>query len=115
MDALSFAPVQQLVDLLVGAGLSASTNPEDVNLPGAWVTVEGVRALTVDGALQLECVIYLVTGEQDYARAYGQLAELYNLAHGAGVEPDGLVVPQGVVMPGPPVPMPALRVPINLI
>lgn len=112
---LDFTPVTQLVELLTGAGLSASTNPEDINPPGAWVTVEGIRALTIDGALQLECVIYLVAGEQDYARAYGTLAELYNTASGAGVEPDGLVVPQGVVMPGTSVPMPALRVPINLI
>lgn len=115
MDTLSFAPLDELVQLLVDAGLSASTNPEDVNLPGAWVTVEAISTLSVDWSLQLECVVFLVVGEQDYRRAYTKLAELYNAATAAGVIPDGPVVPQGVVMPGVAAPMPALRVPINLI
>jgi hypothetical protein len=113
MDTLSFEPVQQLVQLLVGAGMSASTNPEDVTMPGAWVTVEGVRAITLTD-IQLECAVYLVVGDQDYARAYTALADLYNQA-ATVLSPDGLVVPQGVVMPGNPTPLPALRVPVNLI
>lgn len=115
MDALSFGPLQQLVELLQGAGLHADTEPANVNLPGAWVTVEGVRQLTLDGQLQLECAIYLIHSDTDYTRAYEELAKLFNQARDAGVFPDGVVVPQGVVMPGNPTPMPALRVPINLI
>lgn len=111
---LTFVPVQQLVDVLVGAGLSASANPEDVNLPGAWVTVEQITPLTMDGALQLSAVVYLVAGDSDYTRAYSSLAELYGLMAGVLV-PDGPVVPQGVVMPGNATVLPALRVPVNLI
>jgi len=115
VDQLDFTPVAQLVGILNGAGMSASTNPEDINLPGAWVTVEGIRALTLDQQLQLECVVYLITADADYGRAYGQLAGLFNLATGAGVLPDDVVRPQGVVMPGSSIPLPALRLPINLL
>lgn len=114
MDALDFGPVSQLVTLLGDSGVRASTNPEDLTLPGAWVTVETIRPLTVAGQLQLECVVFLITGETDYARAYGELADLYNQA-ATVLSPDGPVVPQGVVMPGDPTPLPALRVPVNLI
>lgn len=115
MIDLDFGPVQQLVSLLVGADVRASTNPEDVNPPGAWVTVTGVRTLTIDGSLELECAVYLIAADTDYARAYTVLAELYNLAVPAAFTPDGVVVPQGVVMPGSSIPLPALRVPVNLI
>lgn len=115
MNTLDFANLDQLVAVLRGAGMSASVNPEDVNLPGAWVTVEGIRTLTVDHQLQLACVVYLVAADADYARAYAQLAELYNQAIPAALTPDDVVVPQGVVLPGNSTPMPALRVPVNLI
>lgn len=115
MDQLSFAPLTQLAELLAATGMSASTNPEDVNVPGAWVTVESVRRLVVGGDLQLECVVYLIAPESDYHHAYAQLAELYNQAQAAGVIPDDVVVPQGVVLPGTPTPLPALRVPVHLI
>lgn len=114
METLSFAPVTSLVAALRGAGVRADTNPEDVNLPGAWVTVDSIIELALDGHLQLECSVYLITADGDYARAYGQLAELYNLMLQT-VRPDGPVTPQGVVMPGNSTPMPALRVPVNLI
>lgn len=113
--SLSFTPLTQLAQLLTDAGVSASTNPEDVTLPGAWVTVEGIRQLTMDGALQLECVVYLVSGDTDHLRAYEALAELYNTIVPSSLVPDGVVVPQGVVMPGNSTAMPALRVPVNLI
>lgn len=115
VQLLDFGVLQQLAQLLEDTGMSASTNPEDVNLPGAWVTVQSVRTLTVDHQLQLECVVYLIAADTDYARAYTQLADLYNKVVPAVLVPDDAVTPQGVVMPGTPVPLPALRVPVNLI
>lgn len=114
MDTLSFGPVQALVELLRGAGLRADMDPASLNLPGAWVTVDAIRTLTVDGAVQLECVVFLIVGDTDYERAYTKLAELFNLM-GTVLEPDGPVTPQGVVMPGTSTAVPALRVPVNLI
>lgn len=112
---LSFEPVQQLVQLLRGAGVRADTDPAKLNLPGAWVTVEDIRPLTLGGQLQLAAVVYLIVGDTDYSRAYTQLAALYNKVVPGQLTPDGPVIAQGVVMPGNPTPLPALRVPVNLI
>lgn len=110
---LSFAPLQQLVELLQGAGMSASLNPADVNLPGAWVTMTQLQPITLAGDIEIQAVVYLVAGDTDYAQAYDQLADLYNTA-ATVLDPDGPVTPQGVVMPGNTTAMPALRVPVNL-
>jgi hypothetical protein len=115
VETLDFAPLTQLAQLLVAAGMSASVNPEDVNVPGAWVTCDNIRRLPVGGDIQLECVVYLVAAQGDYATSYDQLAELYNQATAAGVYPDGPVSTQGLVLPDNPQPYPALRVPVNLI
>lgn len=112
--ALSFASLQQLQQLLEDAGVSASPNPEDINTPGAWLTVAGINQLTVAGDLELQAVVYLIAGDTDYLRAHEQLAELFNIVVPAVLSPDGLVVPQGVVLPGSPTVLPALRVPVNL-
>lgn len=112
-DNLDFGPVQQLVQLLVGAGVRATTNPEDLNLPGAWVTVDTVAPLVLGGPLELRCLVYLVTGDTDYAHALDTLAGLYNRM-ATVLTPDGDVATQGVVLPGNPTPLPALRVPVNL-
>lgn len=110
---LSFAPVTALVDALVAAGVRATLNPADLNLPAAWVNVETIRALTVDGSLQLEVAVYLIAPDGDYTVAYDTLAELYN-ATATVLSPDGPVTPQGVVLPGTSTALPALRVPVNL-
>lgn len=114
MIQLSFGPLHDLCAVLEGAGVRASADPATVTPPGAWVTVENINQLTVDGQLQLECVVYLIVGDTDHRRAYDKLAELYNLAATVLV-PDGPVVPQGVILADTPTPLPALRVPVNLI
>lgn len=111
---LSFTPVTDLVAALVAAGVSASVNPEDITLPGAWVTVDAIAVLTFGGDVELECAVYLIAGDTDYLRAYTQLEELFTQA-ATVLYPDGPVIPQGVVMPGSSTPMPALRFQVNLI
>lgn len=117
MDDLTFGPVEQLVDLLNAVeGVRATQNPADLTPPGVWVTVDAVNPLTVGGQLQLECSVWLVVGDADYRRAFTKLAELYNKVTTIGLVPDGPVVPQGLILPGTPsTPLPALRVPVNLI
>lgn len=115
METLDFTGLTQLAELLVAAGMSASVNPEDVNVPGAWVTCENFRHLTVAGDIQLGCVVYLVAAQGDYITALDQLAGLYNQAVPALLVPDGPVTTQALVLPDTPTPYPALRVPVNLI
>lgn len=114
MDSLDFGPVQQLVELLRGADLRADVDPAKLNLPAAWVTVDAVRTLTVDGSLQLECAVFLIVADTGYTQAYERLAEAYNKL-ATVLSPDGPVTPQGVVLPSTPTVLPALRVPVNLI
>lgn len=115
MVELSFDPVEQLVELITGEGVRATQNPADLTPPGAWVTVDTITTLTLDLQLQLECSVWLVTGDLDPRRAYVKLATMYNQI-AAVVIPDGPVVPQGLILPAAPTtPLPALRVPVNLI
>lgn len=111
---LTFAPVTDLVTALQAAQVRASVDPAEVNLPGAWVTVEGIQAASLGGHHRLLCAVYLIAPDQDYGRAMNALADLYNAAIPAVLLPDGPVVPQGVILPGDTTPLPALRVPVHL-
>lgn len=112
-DELTFAPVEELVQLIQGTGLEAAQDPSKLNMPGAWVTVDQVVPSSLAGGWELQCLVFLIVADQDYKRAAKRLAEAFNLLHQVA-EPDGPVRPQGVIMPGDPTPLPALRVPINL-
>lgn len=116
MTTLDFTPLVDLAADLEAAEVRASLDPADVNLPGAWITVESIQAGNLAGTLILGCVVYLIAPDQDYRRAMEALAELYNKVVGptAVLTPDGPVVPQGVILPDTSTPLPALRVPVNL-
>lgn len=113
-DALSFAPLDDLVAALDAADVQASLDPSELNLPGAWVTVEDITPSTLEGGWDINAVVFLVAADVDHTRAAAALAELFNKATAGGVQPDGPVVPQGVIMPGDPTPLPALRVPVTV-
>lgn len=112
-DELTFEPVEELVTLIKGAGLEASQDPSKLNMPGAWVTVDQIVPSTLAGGWEIQAVVFLIVGDQDYKRASTRLAEAFNKLHTV-VTPDGPVRPQGVLMPGDPTPLPALRVPVSL-
>lgn len=112
-DELTFAPVAELVDLLSATGLQASQDPAELNMPGAWVTVDQIIPSALAGGWEIKALVFLIAADQDYARATAALAEAFNLLHTV-VTPDGPVQPQGVIMPGDPTPLPALRVPVSL-
>lgn len=113
-DQLTFDQVQDLCEQLTAAGVPAVTDPSDISLPGAWVTVEEIRVLNLAGNLRLSCAVYLVTGDRDHRRALEGLAALYNLACTV-FRPDGPTRTQGLLLPEAPTqPMPALRLPVNL-
>jgi hypothetical protein len=112
MADLSFQPLQDVADLLTAAGLPTSTNPEDVNLPGGWVTMEEFSTRNLAGDIRVTAVVYLIAENTDHRRAMEQLAAAYNLARTV-LTPDGPVRAQGVILPSAPTePMPALRIPL---
>lgn len=109
---LSFQPLQDVADLLTGAGLRAALDPQDVDPPGAWVTLEEFSQRTVRGDLRVTAAVYLIAPNVDYRRAMEQLAQLFNLARTV-LTPDGPVRAQGVILPADPTqPLPALRLPL---
>jgi hypothetical protein len=106
--------LQPLVDSAIAAGVPTATDPGDVNTPGGWVVLEQLQPVTLGGEWRLECALYLIVGERDHRRALEQLSAMLVDLLAAGVRPDGPVTSQGVVLPGDPHPMPALRVPVHL-
>lgn len=110
---LTTAPLTGLLDRLEAAELFASMDPAEVNLPGGWLALDEVRPHGMGGRLQLRCSLFLISSDRDALRAVGVLAGLFNIARTV-LTPDGPTVTQGVVLPGDPTPLPALRVPIHL-
>lgn len=112
--AVTFDGLQALAETITAAGVQASLDPEALNLPGAWVTLEQFTRWTVQGGMRLQAAVYLIVPNTDHRRALVQLADLFNTVTTV-LSPDGPVVAQGVLLPSAPSePMPALRVPIHL-
>lgn len=109
----STAPIDQLVTMLEAAGIRATTNPGELSLPGAWVTLDDLFRVNVAGDWQLTCSVYLITGDTDDQRALEQLFALLDDAM-AVLTPDGVVTVARVVLPTDATPKPALRVPVRL-
>lgn len=113
---LTFAPVDELVELCaqLDPPLGVSMDPAEVNPGrGGWLALDEVRPANVRGELELRCSLYLIAPDLDPKRALVKLAAMVNAVRTV-ITPDGPVTPQGVVMPGDPTPLPALRVPIYL-
>lgn len=114
-DEVSVA-IDQLVDLCrnLAPPLFVSMDPADVNPGrGAWLALDQIRPANVAGDLELRCSLFLISSDQDPRRALAALAPRLRALLSV-VVPDGPVVPQGVVMPDSPTPLPALKVPVNL-
>lgn len=105
--------VAQLVTALPDE-LRATTVPGEVSTPGAWVTLDTLRRVSVAGGWRVRCSVYLVTADADELRAIEQLATMLDTCYAAGVVADGDVEAVRVVLPSDPTPLPALRLPVNL-
>lgn len=113
---LDFAAVDELVALCAALDppLGVSMDPAEVNPGrGGWLALDEIRTANVAGQLELRCSLFLIAPDLDPKRALAGLAPMLNQLRTV-VTPDGPVVPQGVVLPDSPTPMPALRVPVYL-
>lgn len=112
-DDLMLPELDDLLELIRSTGVKASMNAEDLNLPGVWLAVDTVRTINLAGDLELGCLLFIISPDQDSRRSIGTLSGIYRQL-ATVLTPDGQVLTQGVVMPGDPTPLPALRVPVNL-
>jgi hypothetical protein len=113
---LTFAPVDELVGLCAALDppLGVSMDPAEVNPGrGGWLALDEIRTANLRGQLELRCSLFLISPDIDPKRALSLLAPMLNRLRTV-LTPDGPVVPQGVVLPDSPTPMPALRVPVYL-
>lgn len=112
-DDLTMDPIDGLVAVLKSVDIAASMDASELNLPAAWIALDEVRMANVRGTLELRCSVFLISPDVDPYRALAKLVPLYTRLRTV-IGPDGPVVPQGVVLPDDPTPMPALRVPVYL-
>lgn len=107
------APLTELLTLLGTVDVDASMDPAAVNPPAGWLAVDELHPVTLARHTQLRCSLYLVAPDTDPLRAFGLLGPVLDRVLSV-LTPDGDVTTQGVVLPGDPTPLPALRVPVYL-
>ena len=110
---LDTAKLTGLLEALKSAEVFGSTDPAQVNVPGAWLALDEVRPRVMSGDHQLRCSLYLIAPDVDTLRALEQLGDLYDKTLTV-LTPDGPTTTLGVVLPDSSTPLPALRVPIYL-
>lgn len=115
-DDFTMDPIRELIELCesLDPPLSVSMDPQDLNPPAGWIALDEVRAANLAGGITLRTSLYLIAPDVDPERSLTQLVPIFQQLRAAGVKPDGPVTTIGVVLPGDPTPLPALRVPIDL-
>lgn len=121
VDDLNPADIQALVDVVAGDPegpdhIPASIDPSDLNLPGAWVVLDGIGGGTLAG-VDLTCRVFLIAPNVVPTQALAILAPLYNTAkarlQAAGIQRNGTTTTELVVVPGTESqPLPALSIPV---
>lgn len=91
---------------------TASANPAEVRAPGVYLRHTGY-SLDLLGGYTIRLDLHLVVPDTGYLRSRDALGALLGLVVDV-IDPDGDVVPQGLVLPGSPAPLPGLRFPVNL-
>lgn len=108
----TFGAVDTLVDLLRSAGVSASTDAGDLNLPGALIDVRSISFDLLAG-YTLNTTVLLVVPDNGPARALVALSDLYNLVSTV-IAPDGDVVVRTTTLAESPGPLPCLEIPCSI-
>lgn len=71
--------LESVAAALRGAGINATTDPRDLILPGAWVTVHDVTDPVLCGGLTIRADVCLIAGDQGtpvYLDALGQMLDV---------------------------------------
>jgi hypothetical protein len=110
---LTPGPFTQLLELLDGAGVSATMNPGEVNTPGCWLALNQLQPVNVRGTTRHTCSLYLIAPDNSDQLAVEALGELLATVTTV-LTPDGPVRATRVVLPSGPTPLPALELPVYL-
>jgi hypothetical protein len=102
--------VQELCDDLTAGGVPATMDPADLNLPGAWVSVDAFVP-EVLGGYSVKVTVYLIVPDTDPRRALERLGDLFDLCVNLGLLPAEDATATGVALPDGGGPFPALAVP----
>ena len=74
------AALTAVVDALTAAGINATTDPRDLSLPGAWVTVHDVIDPTLCGGYTVRADVCLMAGDTGAPHSVEALGQLLDLA-----------------------------------
>lgn len=105
--------VQELCDELTNGGLPATMDPADLNLPGAWVSVDGLTPETL-GGYSVRVTVYLIVADVDPRRALERLGDMFDLCVNLGLLPAEEAGATTVAMPDGAGPYPAIAIPFLL-
>lgn len=100
------AALAAVVDALTAAGINATTDPRDLTLPGAWVTVHDVINPTLCGGYTVRADVCLMVADNGAPHAVEALGQLLDRAAEV-LTFDEPVQPMTVTPPGA-APVPAL-------
>lgn len=70
--------LEDLADALAAAGVEASVDPADLDLPGVWVTLDRLTVPTFTGGGLVRARLLLIVPDQDHIRAVEALQDLYD-------------------------------------
>lgn len=116
---LNFGDLDELTEALAGIDgvRSASLDPADINLPGVLVQVVGV-SLDLLAGLTIKTNLLLLVDDTQPRRAAKELQDLFNavipVVRTLGGPTADSVVGKWV-LPGQPVPLPGISVPLDLL
>lgn len=96
----------RVVDALKAAGINATTDPRDLTMPGAWVTVHDVINPSLCGGYDVRADVCLMVADNGAPHAVAALGDLLHLA-ATVLTFDEPVQPMTVTPPGG-APTPAL-------
>lgn len=92
--------MRQVRDALRTGGVSADIDPEAVNLPGVWIHLGTVYPDRLNGDGSVDVLLSLLAANTAHTDAIQHLDQLLPRVLDV-VDPEGDIIPQSVVMPGP--------------
>lgn len=106
--------IDELVDRLATAGITASPEAQDVPVPGAWIAPRSARRERMCLDLTVTVDVYLVVPDSGPLAALDALQTLLDKALTV-IRPDGdMDLSTPVVLPHDPTPLPSVKLPVTL-
>ncbi|QDF17427.1 hypothetical protein SEA_COEUR_9 [Gordonia phage Coeur] len=72
--------LDRVVDALTTAGIRASTDPRNLRLPGAWVTVHDIADPVLCGGYTIRADVCLITGDAGAPLSIDKLGDMFDRA-----------------------------------